>query len=374
MLSSLVARAVLPRNAKVDVRRPGRESRHHPSVSVVIPCYNYGHYLSECVQSVLDQQDVRVDVLIIDDASLDGSAEIARRLAAAGDTRIRTICHETNRGHIATYNEGLAQVSGDYAVLLSADDRLAPGCLTRATSLMEEYPSVGLTYGFAIDFTDSRLPPARTIATKWIIWKGHNWLAYRCKTGHNVLRSPEAVMRTNVLHEIGGYRADLPHTADFELWMRAATVSDVGFVGGADQAYYRIHQNNMHHTTFNVLADVSERLRSFDVLFAERSSLLKNPNAMRDVAHRTLAREALDHAISAYARQVADREPVDGYAEFALTAWPDARHLAEWRTLCRLRGISDAWSRRDPSLITREEIRKLRYALRWWRGRWVGVY
>jgi glycosyltransferase involved in cell wall biosynthesis len=372
MLSDLVVRAMLPRNAKADIRRPGKVSGRQPSVSIVIPCYNYGRYLPECVKSVLDQEDVRVDVLVIDDASPDGSAEIVRRLAEE-DTRTRAICHETNQGHIATYNEGLAQVSGDYTLLLSADDRLTAGCLARATSLMEEYPSVGLAYGFVVDFTDTRLPPARTVATNWIIWQGHDWIAHRCKSGHNVLRSPEAVMRTSVLREVGDYRADLPHTGDLEMWMRAASVSDVGYVGGADQAYYRVHKSNMH-TTFDLLGDVSERLRSFDAFFAERSGLLKNPDLMRDAAHCALAREALGHAISAYARGFADQESVDKYAEFALTAWPDARNLREWRTLCRLRSMPDRRLGRSPSLVTREAVRNLRYSLRWWRGRLAGVY
>jgi glycosyltransferase involved in cell wall biosynthesis len=367
-----MGRLVLPRNAKIEIRHPYHQGGQRPSVSVIIPCYNYGRYLSECVKSVLDQQGVRVDVLIIDDASTDGSAEIVRNVAA-DDTRIRTICHRANRGHIATYNEGLTQASGDYTVLLSADDRMTPGCLARATALMEECPSVGLTYGFPVDFTDTHLPPARTVATSWIIWQGHSWVAYCCKTGQNILRSPEAVMRTSVLREIGGYRADLPHAADFELWLRAATVSDIGYVAGTDQAYYRIHANNMHHSSFNVLADISDRLRSFDTIFNERSGLMKDSASLRDTAHRTLAREALGHAISAYARGVADSEPVDGYAAFALESWPDARSISAWRTLSRLRKADHRLARRDPSLMMREAIRNLRYSLRWWRWRWAGV-
>lgn len=368
-----MGRVALPGNAQVLVERPRKPSGRCPLVSVVIPCYNYGRYLSECIKSVLDQQDVQVDLLVIDDASSDGSAEIVSRLATH-DSRIRTICHETNQGHIATYNEGLAQSRGDYTVLLSADDLLTPGCLSRATSLMEAYPSVGLTYGFTVDFTGSQLPPARTVATNWIVWQGHSWIARISKTGRNLIRSPEAVMRTTVLHRIGGYRADLPHAADLEMWMRAATVSDVAFVGGADQAYYRVHQDNMHHSHFKiVLSDVTQRLRVFDTIFAERSSLLIDADSMYSAAHRALAREALGHAISAYARGTADREPIDDYAAFALSTWPGARRLGEWRELCRLRNMTDRRLRCDPSVIMHEAIRNLKFTLRWRRRRWVGV-
>src|SRR5215831_18293482 len=102
---------------KVHIRSLHNSSGHCPPVSVVIPCYNYGHYIDRCVRSVLDQKDVCVDVLVIDDASSDNSQEVISNLASQ-DERIRTIFHTTNRGHIATYNEGLAQASGDYVLLL----------------------------------------------------------------------------------------------------------------------------------------------------------------------------------------------------------------------------------------------------------------
>ncbi len=130
------------------------------TVSVVIPCYGYGHLLPRCVESALSQPDVDVDVLIIDDCSVDDSFEVARRLAAA-DPRITAIRHPENRGHIATYNEGLACATGDYTVLLSADDLLTPGSLARAASVLDDNPDVGFVYGRALTFesmTSFRLP------------------------------------------------------------------------------------------------------------------------------------------------------------------------------------------------------------------------
>src|ERR1700722_3515157 len=114
-----------------------------PSVSVVIPCYKYGHFLEECTQSVLENQPgVDVRVLIIDDASPDDSADVARAIAAR-DPRVEVAVHAGNKGHIATYNEGLLDwADGDYSVLLSADDRLTPGALTRATALLDANPDV----------------------------------------------------------------------------------------------------------------------------------------------------------------------------------------------------------------------------------------
>ena len=389
MLDALVRRFVLPANVKAHVVRPGRLNGRRPSVSVIIPCYNYGRYLPQCVESVLSQEGVAAEVIVIDDASTDGSDAIVRRLAA-GDARVHAICHTANMGHIATYNEGLAQVSGEYTALLSADDLLTPGCLARATALMEAYPAVGLVYGFPVDFTDSNLPAARTSPSSWIIWPGHQWLAYRCRVGRNIIRSPEVVLRTSVLREIGGYKTHLPHAADFELWMRTATVSDIGFVAGADQAYYRIHTSNMHQSMFDMLDDFSQRLASFDTIFSERSELLEDPETMRDMAHLALARSALSQAVRdtahrAIARSSMSRavgatalvevgeESVGGYAEFALKAWPEAKNLREWRTLHDLFADSGRPPRLSPALITQMAARKARTRFRCWRKRVVGV-
>jgi hypothetical protein len=389
MLDALMRRFVLPANVKAEIVRPSGLNGRRPSVSVIIPCYNYGRYLPQCVNSVLSQEGVSAEVIIIDDASSDGSDAIVRQLAA-DDARVRAICHTVNMGHIATYNEGIAQVSGDYTTLLSADDLLTPGCLARATALMETYPAVGLVYGFPVDFTDSHRPAARTSASNWIIWPGHDWLTYRCRVGQNIIRSPEVVLRTSVLHEIGGYKTNLPHAADFELWMRTATVSDIGFVAGADQAYYRIHTSNMHQSMFDMLDDFSQRLASFDTIFSERSELLEEPMTMRDMAHLALARAALSQAVRdtahrAIARSTMSRaigasalvavgeESVDGYAEFALRAWPEAKKLREWRTLHNLFGDSGSPPKLNPALVTQMAMRKARTRFRCWRKRVVGV-
>ncbi len=101
-----------------------------PRASVVVPCYNYGRFLPELISGLLDQPGIDVDVLIVDDASPDGSGEVAEALAA-DEPRVSVLRHATNRGHIQTYNDGLAAVTGDYVVLLSADDLLPPQALTR---------------------------------------------------------------------------------------------------------------------------------------------------------------------------------------------------------------------------------------------------
>src|ERR1700738_1157211 len=122
------------------------------TVDVVIPCYNYARYLRGCVQSVLSQPGVDVRVLVIDDASSDETPELGLELAAS-DSRVNFRRHDTNKGHIATYNEGLIDWStADYTVLLSADDLLAPGSLSRAVGIMDGNANIGMVYGSTVHF------------------------------------------------------------------------------------------------------------------------------------------------------------------------------------------------------------------------------
>jgi glycosyltransferase involved in cell wall biosynthesis len=103
------------------------------SVTIVVPCYNYGRYLRQCVYSILTQ-DVDLNVDIIDDASADDTESIGSALASE-DQRVTYQRHVRNLGHIATFNEGLERADGTYSLLLSADDMLAPGALRRAVDV-----------------------------------------------------------------------------------------------------------------------------------------------------------------------------------------------------------------------------------------------
>src|SRR4051812_6068677 len=175
------------------------------TVEVIVPCYRYAHLLRDCVGSVLDQAGVNVRVLIIDDASPDDTESVARELMAR-DHRVEYRKHDKNLGHIATYNEGIEWLSADYALLLSADDMLAPGALLRACRVLDQHPEVGLTYGAEIkgesfdprDCVDDD-SPARVMT-------GDNFLTYICEQADNIVPTPTAIVRTSVQKGIGGYR------------------------------------------------------------------------------------------------------------------------------------------------------------------------
>jgi glycosyltransferase involved in cell wall biosynthesis len=115
-------------------------------IDVMVTCYNYGHFLRECVESVLAQSHRDLRVLIVDDASTDDTPAVCDELTAR-DPRVEILRHPVNRGHIPTYNECIAMARDDYLLVLSADDFLLPGALARAIGVLDAQPDVGLAHG-----------------------------------------------------------------------------------------------------------------------------------------------------------------------------------------------------------------------------------
>ncbi|HWF49607.1 MAG TPA: glycosyltransferase family 2 protein [Solirubrobacteraceae bacterium] len=349
-----------------------------PRVTVVIPCFNYGHYLPRCIDTILEQPDVTADVLIVDDASTDGSGDVAERLAGERP-RVRVIRHARNAGHIATYNDGLAEVTGDYVVLLSADDLLTPGSLARSTSLLEAHPTVGMVYGHAVRFSGAEPPRARTESTSWTIWSGIDWLNTRFRLGRNCIFSPEVVLRTSVQREIGGYRSDLPHSGDLEMWLRAAAVADVGYVTGADQAWYRVHAENMHTTVFQsgeldgMVGDLRERLAAFELAAERMGGRMTDTGALVMDARRAIAIEGLNLAIRSYHWGMSDVWPVHDLAALATEIYPAATRLPQFQILCLRRRGGTLGRRQDPLSVGHEIVLKARELSRDWRWARAGL-
>ena len=374
MLDAALQRLTLGGYSKARITRPAGKPAGRPRVSVVVPCYNYGRFLGACVDSVLAQEHVDVDVLIVDDASPDGSGDVADAIAAR-EPRVRVLRNAVNRGNIATYNIGLERVEGTYALLLSADDMLTPGALSRAVALMERHPSVGFVYGWSIEFAQEPPPPARTRTRTWSVWKGEDWLRDNCRRATNVIRSSDAVIRRSVLQRVGGYRGDLPHSGDHEWWMRAAQVADVGMVCGVDQLYYRMHAANMSRTLYaSTLTNLRETRRAFDA--ALDGSVGGDPArlaALRLLAYASLARRALWLASWDYMSGPDGAANAAAYRDFAVTLDPRVAGSRRWRALRRREAAGFDRARRARAFRAREMVRDLEGRIAWRRQRFSGV-
>jgi glycosyltransferase involved in cell wall biosynthesis len=262
-------------------------------VDVIVPCYKYAHYLRGCVESVLSQDGVDVRVLIIDDASPDDTAKVGAALATE-DSRVELLRHAVNRGHVATYNEGLEWVRGDYLLLLSADDLLTPGALSRAARLLDARPDVGMVCGQEIRlFGDEDLPDAQTAGDDYEerVIPGLEFLEISCHTVANHVSTPTAVVRAELQEKVGGYRRDFPHTCDMEMWLRIAAHAPIGYLD-VPQGYYRLHGRNMSSTIVaNAVADLRQKEATFRVLFQEYGKTHPGLERLQQLAAASMARE-----------------------------------------------------------------------------------
>lgn len=270
--------------------RPRGAAADGATVSVVVPCFNYGRFLPEAVGSALGQAGVRVRVVVVDDASTDDSREVARRLAAA-DPRVTLLAHATNRGPVRTFNDGLARATGEFLVRLDADDLLTPGSLARSVAVARAFPSVGLVYGHPLHFTADR-PPARERVRSWTVWPGRQWLWDRCEDGYNVITSPEVLMRRSVVDAVGGQRP-LAHAHDMEMWLRLAAFSDVAYIGGADQAWHRDHPASLSAREVDDEKDFAERVAAFTELATGVAAGLPGMDDLLAAAHGALVRQVV---------------------------------------------------------------------------------
>src|SRR2546422_3447261 len=112
-----------------------------PSVSVVIPVYNGERYLADAIQSVLDQTYQNFEVIVVDDGSTDGSAEVAQRFGEA----IRYV-HQANGGACKARNTGIAVARGVYLAFLDHDDLWLPDKLAAQVAYLDSHPEVGAVY------------------------------------------------------------------------------------------------------------------------------------------------------------------------------------------------------------------------------------
>jgi len=320
------------------------------SVDVIVPCYRYGHFLRQCVESVLTQSHRHVRVLILDDASPDNTSEVGAQLARE-DSRVTMVRHQVNKGHIATYNEGIEWVSADYMLLLSADDYLLPGALDRAATLLDAHPEVGFVFGRAVELdaggtvsqTESISGNARKLAR---VLTGVQFLKL---TGpRNIVPTPTAVVRTELQKRLGGYCLELPHSGDMEMWLRLAAHASVGILETL-QAVYRRHADNMSHAylTKDRIPDLQQRKAALDKFGHYCGNTLKNGARVHRRLVSILSRDAVGYASAAF--NDGDMDACCRLSAFALEISPNVKRSMPWiRLACKQRLGLDRWRALQP--------------------------
>jgi len=117
---------------------------HTPKVSILIPVYNREDFISECIQSALDQTYTDFEIVVADNASTDGTWEICRRFAEV-DRRVRIFRNETNVGPVRNWLRCVSEARGEYGKILFSDDLMYPAFLEKALPYLAE-PETGFVF------------------------------------------------------------------------------------------------------------------------------------------------------------------------------------------------------------------------------------
>lgn len=113
-------------------------------ISVVIPCYNHGHYLPYALESILAQTYPYWEAIIVDDGSTDNTREVAQRYIQQ-DIRIRYV-YQMNRGLSGARNTGITEARGEFLAFLDADDEWEPEFLQTCVTALEKRPELAAVY------------------------------------------------------------------------------------------------------------------------------------------------------------------------------------------------------------------------------------
>ena len=270
------------------------------SVDIVVPCYRYGGFLRDCVGSIRRQGIDNLRILIIDNASNDDSAEVAKQLASE-DRRIEVVVRNKNLGPNASYNEGIDWAAGDYMMIVDADDLVADGCIAPAVSFLEHHPEVAFAYGTELqaEFAAGvvRYAGGAEIDVSWATMTGSQFIARTCNYPANTVANTSVIVRTAAQKKAGHYNPRLPHSDDLEMWLRLA---NVGAVASTSKVHgiRRIHSRQLTQAFARDAAalDYVARLAAFDSFF-ERAAVVDGAR-LRGVARRSLSSRAYWSALS----------------------------------------------------------------------------
>ena len=178
-----------------------------PLVSVVIPCCNHAGVLSGAVRSAT-ARGARVQIVVVDDGSTDGTAAIARRLDV-------TFERQPGRGRAAAKNRGLLISTGEFVIFLDAGDRLLSGAIDVGVRALTSRPASAMAYGRALTAgPDGRL---LTAADDPLVRAGHHAALLQTNL---IWMSAMAIFRREALNRAGAFAEDLDGASDYDLYLR----------------------------------------------------------------------------------------------------------------------------------------------------------
>ncbi len=270
-------------------------------VSIITPSYNQAAYLEQTILSVLSQDHPRIEYIVVDGASTDGSVEIIKKYAG----RFANWVSEKDHGQAEAINKGFARATGDIVAWLNSDDYYLQGTVSAAVKVFEENPDVVLVYGNMLAVDEH----GKTFNTLT-----YGQLSLEDLLCFQIIGQPAVFMRHSALRKTGGLNPDFHFLLDHLLWIQIARQGSILHVDQTWSAarYHAEAKNRAKAAEFG-----REAIRIFEVVAQDKDLapvLAKVSRRARASTHRVDARYLLDggqpaKALSAWIRALLIHPP-----------------------------------------------------------------
>ena len=262
-----------------------------PHVSFLVPCYNYGHYLDDCLNSIFAQEGTAdYEIIVVDDKSTD---DTLARLAKISDPRVRVLRNEVNLGHGKTIERALRESRGRLVARIDPDDRYRPEFLRLTTPIFDQHPDVGLVYGDAalIDAEGRMTAPSCDSQHNGRAFYGNELVAL---LERNFICAPTAIARRECWIDA----LPVPEHLAFNDWYFTVTIArkwKLYFLPHV-LADYRVHGTNLHSKIAANGAEERSVRWMLDQVYAGPEQDAEIERSKRDARGRIYARHSIDAA------------------------------------------------------------------------------
>ena len=220
----------------MNMKDKGSQGDFRGSISVVVVTYNQEKFLTKSLRSVFDQTRMPDEVIVVDNGSTDATRQIIKEYRG----KIFYIRNKKNLGAVRAFNQGLAAASGDYVILLSADDWFGKKILEEEGAVLDRNPNIAVVYSQAYTWhKGGKLTNAKTAGETTIIGRDE---FERLLTQGDFIPLLTALIRRSVYQKLGLMDEKIKFRHDWEFWIKLAKHHKFAYLA-KPLAYYRVHQS-----------------------------------------------------------------------------------------------------------------------------------